>query len=101
MPRYYFHIKRGQVVVLDQEGLELSGMAEADKEAARRGKKISAHVLTGDQNWWPPLNDDALLLAERIVSVRQLVDSASFGPDALTTPRRSLRRGLGQNRRWR
>jgi len=62
MPRYYFHIKRGQVVVLDREGLELSGMAEADKEATRRGQKIAAHVLTGDHSWWPPLNDNGLLL---------------------------------------
>jgi len=45
MPRYYFHIKRGQVVMLDQEGLEFSGMAVADKEATRRGQKTAAHVL--------------------------------------------------------
>ena len=36
MPRYYFHVRRGQVTVLDQEGIELANLVEAAKEAARR-----------------------------------------------------------------
>jgi hypothetical protein len=40
MPRYYFHIKRGQVTILDHEGAELFDLAEAEKEAVRRGRAI-------------------------------------------------------------
>ena len=42
MPRYFFHVKRGQVTVLDQEGIELEDDAEAEEEAARRIQKIVA-----------------------------------------------------------
>ena len=42
MPRYYFHVRRGQVTILDQEGIELADIEEAAKEAARRGRVISA-----------------------------------------------------------
>jgi hypothetical protein len=42
MPRYYFHVKRGQVTVLDQEGLELSDITEAMQEAARRAAMIAS-----------------------------------------------------------
>ena len=33
MSRYYFHVKRGQVTVLDQEGLDLPNVAGAEREA--------------------------------------------------------------------
>ena len=42
MNRYYFHVKRGQVTVLDQEGVELAGIEEVAKEAMRRGREIAA-----------------------------------------------------------
>jgi hypothetical protein len=42
MPRYFFHVKRGQVTVLDQEGIELAGIEEAEQEAARLGREIAA-----------------------------------------------------------
>ena len=42
MPRYYFHVKRGQVTVLDHEGVELAHIAEAKNEAVRRGREIVA-----------------------------------------------------------
>jgi hypothetical protein len=59
MPRYYFHIKRGQVIVLDQEGTELVDLAEAAEEAVRRGREIvardpstsSGSVIVADNNW--------------------------------------------------
>ena len=40
--RYYFHVKRGQVTVLDQEGVELAGIEDVAKEAIRRGREIAA-----------------------------------------------------------
>jgi len=40
MPRYFFHVKRGPVTILDQKGVELGNTADAVKEAARRAEKI-------------------------------------------------------------
>ena len=40
MPRYYFHVKSGQLTVLDQEGVELADIANAAREAARRAQEI-------------------------------------------------------------
>jgi|RhiMethySRZTD1v2_1073278.scaffolds.fasta_scaffold756308_2 hypothetical protein len=57
MPRYYFHAQRGHVIVLDQEGIELAGIAEAVEEAARLGHLKSARVLVCGDEWWPPLAD--------------------------------------------
>jgi hypothetical protein len=39
--RYFFHIKCGQVTVLDQDGVELADIGEAAEEAARRGREIA------------------------------------------------------------
>jgi len=41
VPRYFFHLKRGQLTVIDKEGIELSNVEEAAKEAARRGRQIA------------------------------------------------------------
>ena len=40
MPRYFFHVKRGQVTVLDQEGIELANPAQAEEEAARLAQQV-------------------------------------------------------------
>ena len=42
MPRYFFHVRRGDVTVFDREGVELTGIAEAAGEAARRGREAAA-----------------------------------------------------------
>jgi hypothetical protein len=42
MPRYYFHVRRGHVTVLDREGSELADLVEAAKEAARRALQFEA-----------------------------------------------------------
>ena len=42
MSRYFFHVRRGQVTVLDHEGTELEDAEEAAREAARRGREIAA-----------------------------------------------------------
>jgi uncharacterized protein DUF6894 len=41
VPRYFFHLRRGQLTVIDKEGIELSDVEEAAKEAARRGRQIA------------------------------------------------------------
>ena len=40
-PRYFFHVKRGRVTVIDQEGIELPGIEAARKEAVRRRRKLA------------------------------------------------------------
>jgi hypothetical protein len=40
MPHYYFHLRRGQVTVLDHEGIELADAADANVEAAQRAKQV-------------------------------------------------------------
>ena len=42
MPRYFFHVERGQVTVLDQEGIEQANPAQAGEEATRRARKCLA-----------------------------------------------------------
>jgi hypothetical protein len=34
MPRYYFHVRRDQITILDQEGIELAETVDAEVEAA-------------------------------------------------------------------
>ncbi len=47
-PRYFFHVKSGQLTVLDREGVELGDIANAIKEAARWAQEIvSKDVLQG------------------------------------------------------
>ena len=42
MPRYFFHCKRGQVTVLDHEGIELADIEDAEREARRRAKEVGS-----------------------------------------------------------
>jgi hypothetical protein len=63
MPRYFFHVKRGQVTILDQEGTELADTTKAVIEAARRAQEIvagealkgvpasSGMIIIADENW--------------------------------------------------
>ncbi len=49
MPRYYFHVRRGQATMLDHNGVDLSDAQEAEAEAARRGREIArADALNGN-----------------------------------------------------
>jgi Domain of unknown function (DUF6894) len=65
--RYFFHVKRGQVTILDQEGIELDNAAQAEAEAAHRAQHIVADeglngapvssrgsggmIIVVDENW--------------------------------------------------
>jgi Domain of unknown function (DUF6894) len=67
MPQYFFHVKRGQVTVLDQEGIELANPAQAEEEATRRAQGCLADdplkgtgarrgisrgmIIVADENW--------------------------------------------------
>jgi len=41
MPRYFFHVRRGQLTVIDREGIELTDFGEVAREAARRGREVA------------------------------------------------------------
>ena len=58
MPRYYFHVRRGQLTILDPQGIDLPNF----EEAVGRGRRIalrealnSAHAKAGrvivDDEW--------------------------------------------------
>jgi uncharacterized protein DUF6894 len=63
MPRYFFHVKRGQVTVLDQQGIELENSAQVEEEAIRRTQQCLADdvwngtpvsrgmIVVADENW--------------------------------------------------
>jgi hypothetical protein len=40
MARYYFHVRRGQITILDHEGIELADTAHAKLEAAQRAQQV-------------------------------------------------------------
>ena len=40
MPRYFFHVRRGQVTTMDTLGVELAGYAEAVREAKKRARDL-------------------------------------------------------------
>jgi hypothetical protein len=54
MGRYFFHVKRGRVSVLDQDGVELRNVVDAKGEAARRAQNLmEAVIVVADDNWQP------------------------------------------------
>jgi hypothetical protein len=48
MPRYYFHVRRDRVTILDHGGIELADSLEAAKEAVRRALQIEADAAMKD-----------------------------------------------------
>ena len=67
MPHYYFHVRRGQITVLDHEGIELADTVDAEVEAAQRAQRrewasnergVNGHgvlrrrgIIVADDNW--------------------------------------------------
>ena len=60
MPRYFFHVRRGQMTVLDQEGIELAGTVDAEVEGAKRAQALvngdgasadGGSIIVADANW--------------------------------------------------
>ncbi len=61
MPHYYFHVRRGQMTVLDQEGIELAGTVDAEVEAAQRAQQVvNREFLNGGSLNGGPLNGEFL-----------------------------------------
>jgi hypothetical protein len=59
MRHYFFHLKRGQMTLLDREGVQLADIEEATREAALRGREMSAPggatIVIADEYWRPVL----------------------------------------------
>ena len=58
MPRFYVHVRQGQVTVLDQDGAWLASMADAKAEAKRRAldivtrdRRANAGKIIVDDEW--------------------------------------------------
>ena len=64
MLRYYFHVRRGRITVLDHEGIELADTIEAEAEAEKRAQQVvnresgpssndvlSGAIIVADDNW--------------------------------------------------
>ena len=47
MPRYYFHLQRGRMTIVDRTGVDLVDLADAIKEGARRALEIEARETLG------------------------------------------------------
>ena len=60
MPRYFLHVKRGQVTVLDQEGIELANPAHAEEEAVR----LAQQCLMDDACNGTPVNRGMIIVAD-------------------------------------
>ena len=41
MSRYYFHVRRGQITMLDHEGIELAATVDTEVEAAERAQQMA------------------------------------------------------------
>jgi hypothetical protein len=65
MPHYYFHVRRGQITILDHEGIELADTVDAELEAAQRAQQVvngeamneasssRRGIIVADDNWQP------------------------------------------------
>ena len=51
MPHYYFHVRRGQITELDQEGFELADTVAAELEAAQRAQQIANRGSLNGGSW--------------------------------------------------
>jgi hypothetical protein len=40
MPHFYFHVRRGQITILDHEGIELADTVDAEAEATQRAQGL-------------------------------------------------------------
>lgn len=68
MPRYYFHVRRGQMTVLDQEGIDLADIVEAAKRAAHQALQIEASGPPKDV----PGNIGAIIVADDLCTILEV-----------------------------
>jgi uncharacterized protein DUF6894 len=82
MSRYYFHVRRGQITVLDHGGIELADTADAEVEAARRAQGLVNGECEGPQRhpkcYSGPLNTKNAPAAIRAKPARRLRVNEAF-----------------------
>ena len=79
MPKFYFHIRHGDVVKQDPEGSELASIEEARQEAVLAARELLAERLLRGQ----PVNDDVFEIADEGGIV---VDTVAFRSVLGSTP---------------
>ena len=68
MPRYYFRVRRGQVTILDEGGIEFADALEAAKEAVRRALQIEADAAMKDF----PTSNGAIIVDDEFSTVLEV-----------------------------
>ena len=66
MPRYYFHFRRGEVLQIDEEGLDLPDLPAAKHEAILSIRELLCGAIKAGKNSMP----DALVIADEAGRVR-------------------------------
>ena len=98
MPRYFFHVKRGQVTVLDQEGVELADIDEAANEAVRRGGEIAAlgtwqgiahrgRAIVANEHWLSVFEVTMGKATHRSTTASPSISTSDLGTDRGTRPK--------------
>ena len=65
MPHYYFHVRRGQMTVLDHEGIELADTVDAEVEAARRAQGlVNGEAMNGVSTDTAPAGEGGIIVAD-------------------------------------
>ena len=65
MPHYYFHVRRGQMTVLDHEGIELADAVDAEVEAARRAQGlVNGEAMNGSSMDGAPASRGTIIVAD-------------------------------------
>ena len=68
MPRYFFHVRRGRVTILDREGVEFADLSEATREAVRRAVQVEA----GEALKGVPPSDGMIIVADQFCTVLEV-----------------------------
>ena len=74
MPRYYFNIREGNHVAVDEEGMDLPGMEAALREAELSGREIIADMVRDER----PLDGQAIEITNQEGAVLKRVPLKSL-----------------------
>ena len=65
MPHYYFHVRRGQITVLDHEGSVLADDVDAELEGAQRAQRLACgEAMNGVSTDTAPSGGGAIIVAD-------------------------------------
>jgi hypothetical protein len=79
MGHFYFHLRAGDQLILDDEGLDLPDVSAARREAMQSAREILAAAIRGGQAKVP----DAFVISDEVGRTLDTVPLAEVLPDAL------------------